>query len=425
MNDVSDLMEKNSHFSDTKWLCDFRAQQFKQFQQRGLPTRKEEAWKYTEIKKLATHAGVVNDWLPNAKKMADIKAMTDVILVFINGHFVETLSQTATLPKEIILCALSQRLKTHAHELKSYLTRDIDGKRFPFAQLNAAMMTDGILLEIPENVTITKPVYLLFVNTQQNDHMTNPRNLIIAKANSQVTVIEDHQGDKAEHYFTNVVTDIHAEQGAKINYYKLQNEEATATHVANIFIQQQQDSRVQTYCFSHGANLAREDLSIWQYAKGAESYLHGLYELNHDQQHIDHHVHVDHLAAHGTSSMLYKGLLNKKSRAVFNGKVYVHKDAQQINAHQANHNILLSNDAEVNSKPELEIYADDVKCTHGATIGQLDQESLFYLRSRGIPENDAHRILTRAFLEEIYNKVEDATLRDYLHKRMKKHDVEL
>jgi Fe-S cluster assembly protein SufD len=425
MNSVSDLVERNSHFSDTKWLCDFRLQQFKHFLQRGLPTRKEEAWKYTEIKKISTQLGSVNEWLPNAEKIAAIKKVTDIILTFINGHYVAALSQTETLPNEITFCALSQGMKTQEQKLKSYLTRDIDGKRFPFAQLNAAMMTDGVLLDIPENVKIKKPIYFLFVNTKQNGHMTNPRNLIIANANSQVTVIEDHQSDRAEHYFTNVVTDIYAEKGAKIKYYKLQNEETTATHVANIFIQQQQDSCVQTYFFSHGANLAREDLSIWQHAKGAESYLHGLYELTHDLQHIDHHVHIDHLAPHGTSAMLYKGILNKKSRAVFNGKVYVHKDAQQINAHQANHNILLSNDAEVNTKPELEIYADDVKCTHGATVGQLDQEALFYLRSRGINFSDAHQIITRAFLQEIYSKIEDVTLREYFQMRMKNHDVDL
>ncbi len=431
MNDVvtsplelEQCFAKNPHFTEVKWLCDFRAQQLKLFLERGLPTRKEEAWKYTEINKntLPSQVGIATEWLQYAEKIAEIKKITDIIFTFVNGHFIASLSYTETLPKEVTLSTLNAALHSHENQLKKYLNT-VDGKRYPFAQLNAALMMNGLFLEIPKNVKMTVPIYLLFVNTAQNDYMSSPRNLILAHAESAVTVIEDHQGERtAERYFTNVVTEIHAHRGAKMNYYKLQDEANTATHIANVFVRQEQDSQVKTYFFSRGAQLAREDLSVWQEAKGTESYLYGLYELTRDKQHIDHHVHVDHLAPHGTSSMLYKGLLDKKSRAVFNGKVYVHPDAQQINAHQSNHNILLSNDAEVSTKPELEIYADDVKCTHGATIGQLDHEALFYLCSRGISASEAHTLLTRAFLEEVYSKIDAANIRDFMQKRMNSHD---
>jgi len=414
------FFEKNSHFTDKKWLCDFRAQQFKQFLQRGFPSRKEEAFKYTEIKNTALPAqsGLARPW-QHSEKTAGIKKITPVILTFINGHFSAVLSETASLSREITLCPLSQ---AHEERVKSYLTREVDATRFPFAKLNAALMTDGLFLEIPKHVKVTTPIYLLFINTQQNHYMTCPRNIIVAHESSQVTVIEEHVGETAQHYFTNVVTEIHARANAHVDYYKLQDEDFTAIHVANVRVEQQQDSCVKTYFLSHGAQLAREDLTIFQRAQGTESYLHGLYSLSQDQQHIDHHIHVDHFAAHGTSAMLYKGILAKKSRAVFNGKVYVHPTAQQINAHQANHNLLLSADAEINTKPELEIYADDVKCTHGATVGQLDNEALFYLRSRGLSAREAHNILTLAFAEEIYSKIDDNSIRHYMRKRMGSHD---
>jgi Fe-S cluster assembly protein SufD len=412
--------EKSKAFAgDKKWLEDFRAQQFKQFIQRGLPTKKEEAWKYTEIKQslIPAELGSINEWL-SPKKLAEIKKIAEVIFTFINGQFVEDLSfQTGEIASSI-----SQMLEKNPERLKPYLTQEMDGQRFPFAKLNSALFRDGVFVDIPKKSKIHKPIYLLFINTQQNQFLTNSRNIIVANENSEVTIIEEHLGQTAQHYFTNVVTDIKAAANAAVTYYKLQAEDETATHTANIFVEQQQNSRVKTYFLSCGARLARDDLSIWQHASGTETEMYGLYTLQHDQQHIDHHLHVDHLAAHGTSSMLYKGVMAKKSRAVFNGKVHVHPEAQQINAHQFNHNLLLSADAEIYTKPELEIYADDVKCTHGATVGQLDNESLFYLRSRGIDLTEAHALLRRAFAEEIYSKIEDANIAQYLQKRMHSHD---
>jgi len=430
MNDVvtslsplESCFEKNPHFAHIKWLCEFRSKQFKQFLTRGLPTKKEEEWKYTEIKNALIPAkmGVQTD-LVCANKLAEIKAMTDVFLTFVNGHFVEALSHTASLAKEIKVCSLSQALDIDENRVKEYLTREIDGKRFPFAKLNAALMTNGVFVEIPKHIKIHQPIYLLFINTQQHNYLTCPRNLLIVNEGSQATFIEHHVNETAQHYFTNVVSEIHAANNARVDYYKLQEEGHTATHVANVFVTQKQDSCVKTYFLSDGAQLAREDLTIWQDAHDVESYLHGLYQTNRDHQHIDHHIHVDHAHARGKSTMMYKGVLDQKSRAVFNGKVHVHPSAQQIQAHQANHNLLLSSDAEINTKPALEIYADDVKCTHGATIGQLDHEALFYLRSRGVDANEAHMILTRAFAEEIYNKMDDTAIRQYMRKRMKSHD---
>ncbi len=401
------------------WFGDFHVQQFNQFLKHGLPTRKEELWKYTEIKvhDIPTHSGVAKTGLQieHNKPFA-------VTLVFVNGHFSETLSTTTALPKEVTLCSLSQAMVSQPDRIKSILLQEFSVKKFPFAKLNSALMTDGFFLDIPKHCVITTPIHIQFINTEQNEFMSHPRNVILASPHSQVTLIEDHLSENATRYFTNVVTHIHSAENAHVNYYKMQEDDLTALHIANIFIEQLQDSCVNTFSLAKGARLAREDISVWQRAKGAETHLHGLYLLHADNQHMDNHLHVDHLSEHGTSSMLYKGILDKKSRAVFNGKVYVHSKTKQIHAHQANHNLLLSPDAEVNTKPELEIYAEDVKCTHGATIGQLDDAALFYLLSRGIAKNEAHQLLLYAFADEIYSKITDASLKEYFRNRMSRHD---
>ena len=413
----------NPHFADKKWLCDFRYRQWQEFMARGFPTCSDEKWKYTEIKenRVPNHSGRLVQ-LQSIAKHVFSEDMQSIRVVFVNGHFAENLSNMAALPMGVTLSSVQQALAQQEDVIKPYLTQIFDKQRFPFAVLNSALMTDGIFLQIPENVKLSTPIHLLFMNTQQNDFMINPRNIIVANKNSQVTFIEDHVGEAAQHYFTNAVTDIYTKDNACVEYYKIQDEDSAATHVASLFVNQQQDSQIKTYFLARGCQLAREDVQIKQVASGAKSYLHGFYCLSKNGQHVDHHVQVDHLAAHGDSVMLYRGILANKSRAVFNGKVYVDQAAKQINAHQANHNLLLSPDAEVNTKPELEIYADDVKCTHGATVGQLDSEALFYLRSRGIETEDALKILTHAFVEEIFNQINDTTIRQYLRKRMSVQD---
>ncbi len=413
-------LEQFSHFSKKKWLDIFARDQFNQFMQIGLPTRKNEWWKYTEIKEnlIPKNGGARRE----LKDSESISTFSNHAVVFVNGYFVETLSNIKNLPKEVTLCTIDQALTTQEERIKPYLLQEFDGQKNPFAKLNSALMTDGLFLEIPSNVTIEKPIHLIFISIQQNEFMTSPRNIIIANKNSRVTLIEDHVAKRAERYFTNVVTDIYVNENARVDYCKIQDEHVSATHVANVFVRQKKDSRVKTVFLSKGARLEREDLNVFQTEPGAETDMQGLYLLTQDNQHIDHHIHVDHLASNGASSMLYKGILEKKSRAVFNGKVHVHPAIKQINAHQENHNLLLSNDAEVNTKPELEIYSEDVKCTHGATVGQLNSEPLFYLLSRGIEKSEAQRMLTNAFLEEVYSKIKDESMRQYLCNRMKNHD---
>ncbi len=413
---MSDALEiqSNIHFAGQKWLRTFREQQLNKFLQRGFPTRREEQWKYTDVTHLKKMSYVENQQTNSIHPIP--LAMSDAIfLVFIDGYFAAQLSDITLLPKQVLLCSLQQALKSHENLIKPYLTREFDEKQYPFACLNSALLSDGMFLQVPKNISVSAPIQCVYLNTAEKNTVSCPRNIIHVEENSQITIIEEYVGETGNHYFTNAVSEIYAENNARVYYHKIQNESSEATHIANLFLHQKQDSQVKTHTLAVGANLAREDVHVDLRERGAECSLNGFYCLTRDNQHIDSHIHVDHRAAQGKSRMLYKGILDKKSHAVFNGKVFVHKNAQQNNAHQANHNLLLSSLAEINTKPELEIYADDVKCTHGATVGQLDAESLFYLRSRGIKQNEALRLLTYAFAGEVIDHITDKMIQAHVN----------
>ena len=307
-------------------------------------------------------------------------------IAFLNGSFSEKLSDIALLPKEVTL------------------------------------QTEKLFLHIPKNYKVPFPIYVVFLNSKKNDFTSNMHMTILMDEKSEATFFEEHTAENADNYTANVFTEINLEKNARLTYYKLQNESLTATHLANVTVQQKQDSHATTFFVDNGGRLVKEALTVHLSERGAECYLNGLYLLSYNQQQVDNRIHVDHLVAHGKSSMIYKGILDKKSHAIFNGKVLVHPNAQQINAHQANHNLLLSTDAEVNTKPELEIYADDVKCTHGATVGQLDQDALFYLRSRGIEKNAALRLLTQAFVADMMTKIEQSAIQKHIREQVSHHE---
>lgn len=405
-------------FLQQPWLQAFRIQQFDKFLARGLPTRQEEWWKYTNVAYLEKAHFSTSAIPAKAGTHPDKYTNSTILLVFENGHFSQKMSNTHLLPPEVILSPLSSAIRTHEHLIKPYLLQQLDGQRHPFTYLNSALMMEGTFLQIPKNCLVPYPIHLLFLNTGQDKFISCPRNIIIAHAGAQVKIIEEHTVNQAEHYFTNVVTELYAYPNARIDYYKLQSEHVTATHIANVRVHQKQDSFVNTFFADDGSHLAREDLTVDLHESGAVCHMNGLYLLKHDEQQVDNHIYVKHAATHGTSSMLYKGILNNKSRAVFNGKVHAYPGAQQTHAQQANHNLLLSPAAEVNTKPELEIYADDVKCTHGATVGQLDVDALFYLRARGIEKAAALKLLAQAFTTEVMQKITDIAIRDYFQQRV-------
>ena len=401
------LLENNSYLPKKKNLIALQVKQLDAFLQRGFPTRQEELWKYSDTSFLKKQNFT---WASKTKITHQRKKLSGIRLVFVNGYLSSELSDLSLLPKGVTLCSLAEKTAT----TNGTLPTEFDAKRYPFAALNTALMTDGFYLSIPDNCVVDETIHCLFLSSKQNNFLVCPRNVIVAGANSQITLIEEYANKGAENYFTNTVTEIFAENNATLFYYKIQDESLTATHIANMFVSQKKDSVIKSFCIDRGSCFTRENIAVDLLASGAECYLHGFYKLTQDKQHIDNHILVNHLSQHGTSHMLYKGTLDKKSHAVFNGKVFVHKDAQKTIAMQGNHNLLLSGDSEIDTKPELEIYADDVKCAHGATVGQLDAESLFYLRARGIDKIQAKLLLTQAFADDVLEVISHSDIKDYI-----------
>lgn len=310
--------------------------------------------------------------------------MNAISLIFINGRFSQELSNINSLPEDIEF--------RHEH---------------------------GMFLRIPKNIDMVLPIHLKFLNDIENNAQSALQNTVILDENSKIILIEEYTGNNnAENYVTHTALKLYLNQYARLDYYKLQNENDTATHQANIIVEQKESSHANLFFADFGSRKSRVDLKVKLNERYAACQMRGLYFLNNDEQQVDNYIHVDHIAEYGKSAMLYKGVLDKKSRAVFNGKVHVHEGAQHVHAHQANHNLLLSPQAEVSTQPQLEIYADDVKCTHGATVGQLDYDSLFYLRSRGIEKNAALKLLTHAFIAEIMNKIEDPLMKQFVNARV-------
>ena len=402
------------------WLASLRSAALERFAQSGWPTMRDEDWKYTnvaDIEQNAFHALPFQEMHGDAA--AALGALVDGLalnggaghlLVFLNGHHAPALSAPGHLPAGVTLASLAATLDKTPEALEPYLAND--DRQTVFGALNTAFMADGAYLHLPRGTVVDAPIHLLFIATQEGAAIT-PRNVIVADEGTHATVIEHYAGTDGVIYFTNAVTQIFAATNAGIEHYKLQQEALQAFHVAGIHALQAKDSRLTSHSITLGAALTRSDITTAFAATGCEATLDGLYLVG-GRQHVDNHTRIDHLEPNGTSHESYRGVLDGHSRAVFNGKVIVYPGAQKTQAYQANHNLLLSRDAEVDTKPQLEIYADDVKCTHGATIGQIDESQLFYLRSRGVEETMARGLLVHAFAQDVIERIRVPVLRTRL-----------
>lgn len=389
------------------WLNKYRQRHWQAFLASGLPTRKNERWKYVDLTFLDANPFVTEVSFDNVDSVNQLIAQHRVsddaiLLAIIDGQFSASYSDVDRLPTGMIATSLVMAANSHPDLLRQYWPHDSDASKYPFAAMNAGMFVDGLFLYVPAQEEISIPVHILSITTSTKAALLQARQLIVLERQAKLNIFAEYISSTESACFTNVVTDFYLNRDAQLEYVKNQAENQQAIHVAHLFVQQQQDSSASFTSVSQGSHFARDDLSVRLLSTGAQCKTAGFYYLQQDEQYIDHHVDVEHQAAHTHSEMLYKGILDKKSKAVFNGRLLVEKDAQKIVAHQANHNILLSPHAEMNSKPELEIYADDVKCKHGATTGQLDEEALFYLRSRGISKEVAREMLLAAFAEEVF-----------------------
>ncbi len=409
---LQDKLEKN-------WLSEKRLSALSGFEQNGFPNTRQENWKYTDVRAIArgdftatsdAEVSISHEEIANIR-FNDLDCYE---LTFVNGKFRHDLSQLEGLPEGVIVCDLAEAIEKYENLVSANMTNEAESNVSSFTALNTAFVQHGAFIYLPKKVVLEKPINLLYLaKDQETNFAAHPRNVIVMESQSSAVVIESYIGLDDSQYFTNAVSDLSLAAAARLDHYKVQQESMNSYHIGYLKAQQHKDSYLESHSISLGGAIVRNDIHSQLDAAGAEIVMNGLY-MTSGKQHVDNHTRVDHLKPHTLSTENYRGVLNDRSRAVFNGKVIVHKDAQKIEAHQNNANLLLSDDAEIDTKPELEIYADDVKCSHGATVGQLDKDMLFYLRSRAIDEDTARSLLTFAFAEEVISKIKLAPIRHRL-----------
>jgi Fe-S cluster assembly protein SufD len=401
--------------ANVPWLARLRRAALDRFVERGLPGPRDEDWKYTSIAAIAKRPFAVPvraDGVDIDIGVFALAGMASHRLVFVNGRYAPSMSQIGGLPAGVTLESLAHTFEHAPDALEPFLRED--RYQTVFAALNAAFMADGVYLHLPRGTVVAEPIHALFVCTTA-DAAIHPRNIVVAGEGARATLIEHYVGLDGAAALTNAITQLFVAADASIAHYKLQQEPLRALHVAGIHALQSKASRLESHSIAFGAALARNDITTSFDAEGCEAELNGLFLVG-GRQHVDHHTRIDHAKPRGTSREYYKGIVDGAARGVFNGKVIVHPGAQKTNAHLSNRNLLLSKSAEVDAKPELSIDADDVKCTHGATVGQLDDSALFYLRARGVDEAMARALLTYAFAHDVIERVRVAPLRALLER---------
>jgi Fe-S cluster assembly protein SufD len=341
--------------------------------------------------------------------------MEHSLLVFVNGNFSSELSKLIDIPKGVVIGSLAEALKNNNPIVKKHLGKYAENENYFFTTLSFAFTNDGAFIYVPDGKVVEDPIHIIFFTKAGEKILTQPRNLFVAEKSSQVTVIEHYVGKQDHIYFTNVVTEIVAEDNAVVDHIKLQEESKKAFHIARMEVDQERNSNFSSHLISTGADLTRNEFNAKFNDVGGECTLNGLYMIDGTQL-FDAHTLMDHAKPHCNSHEHYKGILDDKSRGVFNGKIIVRPDAQKTNAFQENNSILLSDEALVNTKPQLEIFADDVKCSHGATIGQMDDDAKFYLKSRGIGEEASKGILLHAFASDVITSIKIESIRNYIEK---------
>jgi len=405
--------------SGLSWLRQIRKGALARFEQMGFPTPRQEDWKYTRvtpIEKRAFRSALKSrvELQPADIATYRLAALGAHQVVFVNGRYSPRLSEPGDLPKGVTVRSMAEALERIPAEVERHLNRYVEVDASAFTALNTAFMEDGVYVHVAPGVDASQPIHLLFVHTPDEEELcTHPRNLIVCEEHARALVIETYAGLGDARYFCNPVTEAALAPSADLEHYKLGREGLQGFHVSTLQVHQARASRFASHSVSFGGSLVRNDINVRLDDEGTDCLLNGLYMVG-GRQHVDYHTRVDHARPHGSSREYYKGILTGRARGVFNGRVYVHPDAQKTDAEQHNANLLLSRDAEVDTKPQLEIYADDVKCSHGATVGQLDENMVFYLRSRGVEESLARALLTYGFARDVVDRMSLSAVRSGL-----------
>ena len=407
--------------SQPQWLLPLRKAGLARFSELGLPTLHDEDWRFTNIAaiaKLPFKPAFESTDPVSAEALKDFAFAKQAgsRIVFVNGHFAPQLSSVNKLPAGVKAGSLAVELASDAAFLEKHLGRYAASADNGFSALNQAFFLDGGFVHVPAGKVVEEPIQFVYVSTARQSGATfHPRNLVIAEANSSVTILESYVSLDGAGYFTNAVTELFVGDSARLEFVKFQDEAADAFHIAAFHGEFGRASHVNVHSFALGAKLSRNNIRTKLAGEGLECILNGLY-LTRGEQLADHHMIVEHAQPHCASHEYFNGILDDKSKGVFHGRILVRPIAQKTDAKKTNKNLLLSDDATADTKPQLEIYADDVKCTHGATIGQLNEESIFYLRTRGIGPETARRMLIHAFAGEIIERIQHEPAREELDK---------
>ncbi|WP_234735572.1 Fe-S cluster assembly protein SufD [Tellurirhabdus bombi] len=402
-------------------LHQLRREALNQFDRLGFPTLKHEEWKYSNVSSLIKEVFEFNAPVSlTADDLAplSIAKLEGNVLYFVNGQYQPELSQIVSPADQLSILTFPEAVQQMPEVVDQYFAKYADFHDNAFTALNTAFASDGVVIHVPANKVVEAPTILRFISdSRQINIASQPRNLFVVGKNADVKVAELFRtlGDQAS--FTNIVTEIVLDEDARMEYYKVQNESDMAYHIGTTQVHQKDRSHFYSATVTLDGGFIRNNLNIALDGQHCEAFMYGLYFPN-GRQHIDNHTLADHRQPNSYSNELYKGILEDKATGVFNGKIFVRQDAQKTNAYQSCKNVVLSNEASMNTKPQLEIYADDVKCSHGTTTGKLNEEALFYMRSRGIPRDEAKTLLMYAFAEDVIQQIKIDALREQLERRI-------
>ena len=412
-DNVASIMKNSSELANS-----FRTTAIDQFKQLGIPSVKEEMYKYSNLATVFDYdyksyfKPSKEDLMEASKFECDVNDLDTHSIILVNGYYPDPV-RLKTLPEGIIVGSLDEAMRTHSDIVEKHFNKYSHNDKDGLLALNTAMASDGIFIYVPDNVIANKPIQIVNIIQSSVDVFNQHRNLIVLGKNASMTMIICDHTLSPQKFLTNAVTEIYVDQNSKFDIIRIQNEHNNAGKITHTFIHQERDSVALSNNITLHGGFIRNNTYHYLCGEGAETHSNGLY-LCDKFQHVDNYVSVDHLVPKCSSDQLYKGVLDEMSTGAFNGRIYVHKDAQGTNAFQRNNNILMTDDAKINTKPHLEIYADDVKCSHGATVGQLNEEMLFYLRSRGISLHEAKMLLMFAFSHEVIQNIEVEALRERL-----------
>jgi len=411
--------EKNDQFNDVEEIAALRKNAINKFAELGFPTVRDEDWRFTNLTPISKgkfringdacgiDQGTIKNYLFND--------LDTYLLVFVNGKYNSELSDLKEIPEGVTISPLSEARNKNKEILSGNIGKYLNFETEAFNALNTAFFEDGIFIHVPDSVSVEKPVHALYITHDDEQSIVNPRNLIIIGSNSELKVIEHYVSTSESSYLSNVVSEVYVGENSELEHYLLEFESKKAFNISTLRVQQEKYSNIKSHSVLFGGAIVRNNVHPVLAGEGGNSLINGLYMSN-DRQHMDNFMRVEHASPHCDSRQVYNGVLDDSSRGVFHGRIIVHEGAVKTDAKQTNRNLLLSDTAQIDTKPQLEIYNDDVKCTHGATIGQMDENAIFYLQSRGISKKEAKTIMVKGFTGESFSNMSLHPLREYLEK---------